>query len=587
VNRHNLAWLQVSLFAALTPGILKAGGVPGEELQTAHCQPGRYGGRLAVSLRAEPNTLNPLVALDAPSREAIGRMNGDLISINRATQRTEPALAKSWTLSKDGRRFVLELRRGIRFSDGQPFDADDVMFTFAVYLDEKIHSPQRDLLVVAGKPVAVRKIDSHTVEFQLARPYSAAERMFDSVAILPRHLLEASYRDGTLARAWTLNTPPGKIAGLGPFRLKEYKPGERLTLERNPYYWKADTAGNRLPYLNELVFLFAGSEDAQVLRFSAGETDIVDRLSAANFGMLARDAAAKGLRVEDLGPGLEYSFLFFNLKPAAGEKYPEIGKRQRWFSNEGFRQAVSSAIDREAIVRLVYQGKAKAIWGNVTPGDKLWFDEKLPRPAMSVERARKLLAASGFSWNAAGDLVDRGGGKVEFSILTSASNAERTRMAALIQDDLKRIGIRATIAALEFRTLIGRVTNSFEYDSALLALGNGDADPNAEMNVWMSNGPTHLWNLGEEHPATEWEAEIDRLMEEQIATLDYGKRKRLYDRVQEIAAAQLPLICLASPDVLIAARKSIGNLRPAVLAPYTLWNAEELYLNDASAGRSQ
>ncbi len=322
VSRYSLAWLQVSLFAALTPCYLKGGGLSGEEFQTANCQPGRYGGRLAVSLRAEPNTLNPLIALDAPSREAIGRMNGDLITINRATQRTGPGLAKSWTLSKDGRRFELRLRRGIRFSDGHPFDADDVMFTFAVYLDEKIHSPQRDLLVVAGKPVAVRKIDPYTVEFQLAGPYSAAERMFDSVAILPRHLLEASYRDGTLARAWTLNTPPEKIAGLGPFRLKEYRPGERLTLERNPYYWKVDTAGNRLPYLNELVFLFAGSEDAQVLRFSAGETDIVDRLSAANFAMLARDAAAKGLRVEDLGPGLEYSFLFFNLKPAAGEKYP-------------------------------------------------------------------------------------------------------------------------------------------------------------------------------------------------------------------------------------------------------------------------
>ena len=587
MSRSGLAWLAVSPFIVIAPGILKGGGFQGEELQTAHCEIGRRGGRLAVSLRAEPNTLNPLIALDAPSREAIGRMNGDLIAINRQTQRTEPGLAKSWALSKDGRTFVLRLRRGIRFSDGEPFDADDVLFTFAVYLDEKIHSPQRDLLMVAGKPVAVRKIDSHTVEFQLAAPYSAAERMFDSVAILPRHLLEAAYRDGTLARAWTLNTPPEKIAGLGPFRLKEYRPGERLTLERNPYYWKVDTAGSRLPYLNELVFLFAGSEDAQVLRFSAGETDIVDRLSAANFAMLSRDAAAKGLRVEDLGPGLEYSFLFFNLRPAAGEKYPEIARKQRWFASAGFRQAVSAAIDRDAIVRLVYQGRAKAIWGNVSPGNKLWYDEKLPRPPMSVERARRLLASAGFSWNAAGDLLGQDGGRVEFSILTSSSNAERTRMAALIQDDLKRIGIRVTIAALEFRTLIGRVMNSYEYESALLALGNGDADPNAEMNVWMSNGPTHLWNPGEERPATGWEAEIDGLMEEQIATLDYQKRKRLYDRVQEIAAAELPLICLAGPDVLVAARRSIGNLRAAVLAPYTLWNADELYLKDAAAGRSK
>ena len=197
-----------------------------------------------VAQRAEPKTLNPVTALDSASREVIHRMMADLVHINRATQRTEPALAESWTVSGGGRRYTLHLRRGLRFSDGHPFDADDVVFTFQVYLDEKVGSPQRDLLIVGGKPIAVRKQDPWTVVFEFAatlRPRRAPLRL---LAMLPRHLLEKPYREGRLARAWTLNTPPAQIAGLGPFRMKEYVPGQRLVLERNPYYWKADSRRN-------------------------------------------------------------------------------------------------------------------------------------------------------------------------------------------------------------------------------------------------------------------------------------------------------------------------------------------------------
>src|SRR5947209_6084209 len=161
----------------------------GEELQTSDNEIGRYGGTLVVAQRSEPKTLNPVTAADIPSREVIGRMMADLIHINRASQKTEPSLAKSWNMSKDGRVFTLKLRHGLRFSDGQPFDADDVVFSFNVYLDEKGNSPQRDLLIVGGKPMSVQKVDQYTVRFTLVQPYAAAERIFDSLAMMPRHLL--------------------------------------------------------------------------------------------------------------------------------------------------------------------------------------------------------------------------------------------------------------------------------------------------------------------------------------------------------------------------------------------------------------
>ena len=120
-----------------------------EELLVLPGEVGRPGGRLVVSLRGEPKTLNPLIAADARSREVIGVMQADLVHINRARQQTEPALAKSWKISPDGLSYTIVLRQGLKFSDGQPLDADDVLFTFRVYLDENVHAPQRDLLIVA------------------------------------------------------------------------------------------------------------------------------------------------------------------------------------------------------------------------------------------------------------------------------------------------------------------------------------------------------------------------------------------------------------------------------------------------------
>src|SRR3984885_13430845 len=137
----------------------------GEERMIAGGALSYAGGRRGFALRWEPKTLNPALALDEPSRDVIRCMTADLIHINRGSLKTEPSLAKSWSVSRDGRQYTLQLRRGVRFSDGQAFNADDVIFSFQVYLDEKVDSSQRDLLVVGGKPITVVKVDDYTVRF--------------------------------------------------------------------------------------------------------------------------------------------------------------------------------------------------------------------------------------------------------------------------------------------------------------------------------------------------------------------------------------------------------------------------------------
>jgi len=534
------------------------------------------GGRLVYLQRGEPRTFNPMFVLDDASHEVVWRMHADLIHINRETQQTEPALAESWSVLAGRNGFRLKLRRGVRFSDGQPFDADDVVFTFQAHLDPRVNSPQRGLLLVDGRPIQVRKVDAFTVDFDFGGPYGPAERIFDSIAILPRHLLENAYRSGQLPGQWGLRTTPQAMAGLGPFRLKSYQPGEGVLLERNPYYWKTDSQGAPLPYLKEILFRQVADEESQILRFLGGEGDLLNRVSAKSYTLLEKNAATRGLVLRDLGAGPEYIFLFFNLNPA-GMAPPAVAAKQVWFRDARFRRAISQAVDRDAMVRLVYGGRATPLATHVTPGIRLWKDTAIPAPVRSLDEARKTLEAAGFRWNA-GTLRDSRGQAVTFTILVSSSNQQRAQMASMVQQDLKAIGIQVKVAPLESRTVLDRVLRSKDYEVCLFGLAFGDADPGSEMNVWPSNGPTHVWSPSQARPSTEWEAETDRLMRQQMATEGYAARKKLYDRVQEIEAREVPIVSLLSPNVLVAARQRVGNFRPAVLDHYTLWNAEELYL---------
>jgi peptide/nickel transport system substrate-binding protein len=471
----------------------------------------------------------------------------------------------------------LELRQGIKFSDGQPFDADDVLFTFRVILDESLHSSQRSLLTLDDKPIQVRKLGAYKVAFDLPHAYSVPDRLFDGVYILPQHKLEAAWKAGKLQNAWPLNTPPAEVAGLGPFRLKEYVAGQRITLERNPYYWKVDESGTQLPYLNELTFLFAGSEDNQVMRFQAGDSDMISRVGPRNYAVLEKNRERRGFELFNAGTSLEYNFLVFNLSPLPAGASRQLVAHQGFLQRKSFRQAISAAIDRDAIVRLVYVGRAVTLGSPVSPGNKAWVNASLKPPVRDLERARKLLSADGFKWNGDGALLDPQGEPVEFSVIVSNNSAERMQMAAMIQEDLKQVGIKLEVVKLEFGSVLDRIQKTREFEACILSMGSVDADPNPDLPTWLSSGFNHFWNPAQNSPATPWEAEIDRLMKTQQVTASYTERKRMFDRVQALVVENLPLVPLVSPHLLTGAKKNLVNFRPALIEPYLLWNVEQLY----------
>lgn len=575
--------LQLLVFAV--PASAEAAGVKsGQEMPVDRLHvdfpPGKAGGRLVVALATEPRSFNPLLATDNPSLTILYLLHADLYHIDRGSQNTVSALAKTLTASADGRKFRAELRRGLSFSDGEPFDADDVVFTFAALLDDEVGAVGQAALTFGEKKILVRKVDTYTVDFELPAPSAAGERLFDSLAILPEHLLGAAWRAGKLAEAWGLGSDPKKLAGLGPFRLKSHVPGEKLVLERNPFYWKQDQAGQQLPYLDEIVFLFVADEAARSLRFEAGETQIVSQLSAESFHRLEKKAAAAGasaeFKVMDLGPGLTYQTLFFNLNEVDAKAMPEVARKQVWFRQKAFRQAIARAIDRDAIVRLVYRGKASPIASHVSPGNKLFYDPQAAAKPRDVAAARQLLLDAGFRYNPDGALEDQAGQRVAFTLTTNANNRERVQIATLLQDDFAKLGMKVEVVPLEFRSLVERVTGSFDYEASILGLGGGDPDPNSTLNVWQSSGQSHLWQFSGK-PIFPFEKQLDALMSRQMVERDVAKRRALLAEAQALIEDEEPLIALVTPHVLVAARARLARFAPSVLDPPTLWNAEELF----------
>jgi peptide/nickel transport system substrate-binding protein len=254
----------------------------------------------------------------------------------------------------------------------------------------------------------------------------------------------------------------------------------------------------------------------------------------------------------------------------------------QWFQSRNFRRAIASAINRDDLCRVVYHGHASPAFGPVSFANKFWFNARMQRLKFDPQAALQLLRTDGFQLSA-GQLRDRGGHPVEFSIVTSAGSRAREQMATMIQQDLRAIGITVNVTTLDFPSLIQRISQDFNYEAALLGLVNVELDPNSQMNVWLSSSDEHQWNPKQKTPATPWEAEIDRLMRAQASALDDQARKRSFDRVQEIVADELPFIYLVNKNSLVAVSPLLKGAQPVAVRPQTYWNIEQLSFASESA----
>ena len=538
------------------------------------------GGELVASLRSFPKNFNRFFEPTAPGDLMSLLTQGRLVRVNRATDALEPALAESWQQAPDG-AYTLRLRPGLKFSDGVPMTAADVLFSFAVAYDDEPRSVLGPALRVAGKPLEVSSSDPQTVTIRFPQPFAPGVRILDNLPILPKHKLEAAFQAGTIETAWTAATPVSEIVGLGPFVLTEHVAGQRMVFSRNPHYWRRGDRGVPLPYLDKLTIEFVPEQNAEALRLESSAIDLMSNADIrpddyARFKALSEQGRLKLL---DVGVALDANLLWFNLRPIAG------ADPKPWLRTKEFRQALSYGVDRQAFANTVYLGAAVPVFGPVTSGNHTWYSASAPTYPYDPAKARQLLAAAGLSdKDGDGQLEDTSRRLVRFSVLLQSGHTTRERSVAVLQEQFRRLGVGLDVVGLDPPSIIKRWLSG-DYDSIYHGFQASSTDPAMSLDFWYSAGSNHFWNPNQPKPETEWEARIDDLMRQQVAANDLAERQRLFAEVQRVFGEHLPALYFVAPRVNVAFSPRVVNVTPAALIPQLLWSADTLAVTGPRGGR--
>lgn len=523
---------------------------------------------------------------------------------NGLTGEYEPALAESWQFSPDKKRVVFTLREGLKWSDGQPLTADDVVFTYEdVVFNPLIPTDAKESIQIGQNKVfpKVRKINDRQVEFLLPEPFSpllAATAAPEGIMILPKHALAESLktkgRDGNpkFISTWGTDTEPKQIVTNGPYVIDSYTAGQRLVLRKNPYYWRKDTQGNQLPHIERIIWQFIENQDNQLLKFRSGDLDVMGDtrpLRPEYFALLKREEKRGNFTVYNGGPWSGVLYLTFNLSKAKdqnGKSFVDPIK-SRWFNTLEFRQAVAYAIDRTRINNNLFRGLGVVQNSPISVQSPFSLKAGLPVYDYNPQKAKSLLKKAGFKYDNKGQLFDSEGNRVRFNLATNANNLTRVAIGAQVRQDLAKIGIQVDYSPINFNVLIDKINGNRGWDAHMIGF-TGGIEPQGLANLWMTSGGSHSFNLKQQPgqppiqgwQANDWEKEIDRLFIEGARELDLEKRKKIYGEFQKLVQEQLPVIHLVNDSAIMAVRNRVSGLKYSGLPSWGLWNIQELTVRD-------
>lgn len=567
-------------------------------IAVAACNPSQFlrsdatPARIVFSTLSDPKTFNPV--LNAESPNVFLYTTEGLTTQDGLTGEVVPAMAESWQVSEDGKTIVFTLREGLKWSDGEPITADDVVFTYnEVIFNEEIPTSSRDVLRIGqqGLLPAVSKLSDRQVQFQLPEPFAPFLRT-TGMEILPAHALRPTLQerdaDGNLRflSTWGTSTPPDQVVSNGPYRIQRYLPSERVVFERNPYYWQQDEAGNPQPYIQELVWQIIESQDNELLQFRSGGLDLAS-VTPDSFALLKREEDRGDFTIYNGGPTTSTLFLCFNLNQASRDGKPLVDPiKSRWFNTVAFRQAVSYAINREAMLNNIYQGLGQPQTSPISVQSPYYAgpEDGIPDYPYNLEKAQELLASAGFSRNGDGDLVDADGNQVRFTLITNAGNKIRESVGAQIKQDLAKLGIQVDFQPIAFNTLVDKLTDSLDWEVHVLGL-TGGIEPNNGANVWALDGSLHAFNQQaqagqaplEGWVAADWERQIADLYIQGAQAVDEEARKAIYFETQRLTQEYLPFTYLVNQLSMGAVRNKIEGVQYSALGG-ALWNLEELQI---------
>lgn len=557
---------------------------------------GRLGGRMVTGQAQAPREFNPITQGTTASGDITNQaLFQGLIDYNYDDDCYYPSgTIRGWEHTPDGKVYTFYMRRGALWSDGQPLTLDDVEFTFKVIFDPKVTNAYGEFFLQSdGSLAQFERVRDEAFRLRLKEPSAQITLSLGAMRVVPKHILGAAYARGEFESAYGVASDPKQLVSNGPFRLKQYVPDQRVVLERNPHFGRMghDLDGRpvRLPYLDEFVFLILPTMDAQFLSFMANDLDMLYPLQATNYpATKAREESKHDVEVVNLGPAIGSQFLILNQNPRkadSGKPYVDPVKLA-WFTTKAFRQAISYAIDRDAIAKTAFQSLAVPQIADKTSESRLWNTSTVRRYPHNPDRAKQILLGIGFSdRNGDGVIEDASGNPVSFVLNTNADNPARVMMMSMIQKDLELVGIKVVAQTVDIGALTKKLRESFEWEAIVVGLSSGvPNDPILSHNVYLSNGVSHLWNRAPQRdaaeqpqPCTPWEKRLDELCLKNAHQITYEERKASWDEIQMLLAEELPMIWLVKPHELVAAKVGIGNYRPKILRPCNFWNLEELY----------
>ena len=544
-----------------------------------YAQQTQYGGQLVLSTTSDPRSFNPILAKETSTTAITSLIFEGLTRTDGITLEVEPNLAERWKVSRDGLAWTFYLRKDVLWSDGKKFTADDVIFTFNdLIYNPDIPNSSRDIFAIDGKVFTIKKVDDFTVQFILPVKFAPFLRAM-SEAILPKHILEESVKDGKFNFTWGTDSNPEDIIGTGAFMLAKYLPGERVILRRNPSYWRESKNGEKLPFLEEIVFLIVQNQDTALLKFKDGELDYYS-LRGSDYPLLKPQEGSEDFTIYETGPAFGSNFLVFNqnsdINPKTGEPFVER-KKLSWFRNLKFREAVAHVIDKKRIIEILMNELGSPQDSALSPSAGFFYNPNVKKYEYNLEKAKEILKNAGFiDRDNDGIIEDSDGNKVEFNLFTNAGGSDRIQIAAVIRKDLESIGMKVNFLALEFNNLVGKLVSNFDWDVMIIGL-TGGIEPHFGRNVWHSSGHLHMWHPRQSAPKEKWEGRIDEIFDQAVQQLSKKKRKKLYDEWQKIVSEQLPLIYTVLSDSIFAVRNKFGNLKPSSYGG-AFHNLEEIYI---------
>jgi peptide/nickel transport system substrate-binding protein len=547
--------------------------------------------RLVAAILSDPKTFNP--ALNSSVPKIFDYVSEGLIGTNGKGE-VEPALAESWSISADKKTITFTLRPNLKWSDGAPLTIDDVAFTFnEVYFNEEIPTDVRDAFKIgkARKLPTVKKVGDRRIEFTTPEPFAPFLRSLD-VGILPAHKLRATVTEKNskgkplFLSTWGTNTKPADLVSNGMFVLDSYEPAERLIFKKNPYYWRKDSQGKQLPYIDKFIWQIVESPDTALVQFRSGGLDAYV-VSPSFFSLLKKEEQKGGYKIYNGGPATGTSFISFNLNQGERDDKPLVDPiKSRWFNDVKFRQAIAYGIDRQRMINNIYRGLGAPQDSPISVPSPYYFsrEQGLPVYDYNPKKSKELFAASGFTYNEQNKLIDDQGNLVRFSLLTSAESKGGGQIATQIKQDLEKIGVDVDVTPIAFSILVDRIDNSLQWECLLIGF-TGGIEPNDGANFWSVDGGSHIFNLKpqkgktqiENRQVADWEKKIDDLYIQAAQELDEGKRRQLYIESQIVTQENVPCIYLVNPLTLSAIRNRVKGIEfSSIKDSPAFWNAYEL-----------